>query len=147
MCSTGRLKRLESRTGAPCAQRRLHLSPSLPACPTATLQPDSSGTVTLQNVRSTLIRQEDTIIFNIIERSQFARNGAVYTSGGVPVPAYNSDGNAFTFLEFLLRDTEAVHGRIRRFTSPDEYAFFPEALPPTVRFCTSEYSIDISISM
>jgi chorismate mutase len=97
------------------------------------LQPDSSGTVTLENVRSSLIRQEDTIIFNIIERSQFAHNRAVYTSGGIPVPAYKANGDAFTFLEFLLRDTEAVHGRIRRYTSPDEHAFFPEALPPTVR--------------
>lgn len=25
-----------------------------------------------------------------------------------------------------------VHGRIRRYTSPDEYAFFPEDLPPLV---------------
>ena len=100
---------------------------------TASLAADSSGTVTLENVRSSLIRQEDTIIFHMIERSQFARNAAVYTSGGVPVPAYGPDGQAFTFLEYLLRDTEAVHGRIRRYTSPDEHAFFPDALPPMVR--------------
>ena len=94
---------------------------------------DGSGALTLDNVRSALIRQEDTIIFNLIERAQFARNSAVYTSGGVPVPAFDAAGQAFTFLEFLLRDTEAVHGRIRRYTSPDEHAFFPAALPPTVR--------------
>jgi hypothetical protein len=95
-------------------------------------QHDSSGALTLKSVRSSLIRQEDTIIFNIIERAQFARNDAVYTSEGVPVPAYDLAGNKFTFLEYLLRDTERVHGRIRRYTSPDEHAFFPAALPPMV---------------
>jgi chorismate mutase len=35
-------------------------------------------------------------------------------------------------LEYLLRETEQVHGRIRRYTSPDENAFFPDAVPPLV---------------
>lgn len=91
-----------------------------------------SNTLTLDNVRTSLIRQEDTIIFSLIERAQFARNAPVYVPGGVPVPAYAEDGRNFTLLEYLLRDTEAVHGRIRRYTSPDEHAFFPEALPPMV---------------
>jgi chorismate mutase len=45
-----------------------------------------SNTITLDNIRTTLIRQEDTIIFNLIERAQFALNPPVYVSGGVPVP-------------------------------------------------------------
>lgn len=89
--------------------------------------------VSLDFVRTQLIRQEDSIIFSLIERAQFLRNDNVYTPGGVPVPAYTPDGRCFTFLEYLLMDTEAVHGRIRRYTCPDEHAFFPDALPAMVR--------------
>jgi monofunctional chorismate mutase len=94
---------------------------------------NGAGTVRLEDVRGALLRQEDSIIFAMIERAQFAKNDAVYEPGAVPVPAYTSDGRCFTFLEYFLRDTEATHGRIRRYTSPDEHAFFPEALPPLVR--------------
>ncbi len=45
-----------------------------------------SGTLSLENIRSSLIRQEDTIIFNIIERAQFARNDAIYRSEAISVP-------------------------------------------------------------
>eukprot|EP00892_Ulva_mutabilis_P001269 jgi/Ulvmu1/11142/UM071_0026.1 len=88
--------------------------------------------VSLDFVRTQLIRQEDSIIFSLIERAQFLRNDNVYSPNGVPVPAYKADGQCFTFLEYLLMDTEAVHGRIRRYTSPDEHAFFPDALPAMV---------------
>jgi len=42
------------------------------------------------SARSSLIRQEDTIIFNFIERAQFAKNSAVYTPDAVPVPGVGS---------------------------------------------------------
>lgn len=45
-----------------------------------------SVSLSLDNIRSTLIRQEDTIVFSFIERAQFARNEAVYTSDAIPVP-------------------------------------------------------------
>lgn len=47
---------------------------------------DMSSSLTLDNIRSSLIRQEDSIIFNLIERSQFAANPIVYQAGGVQVP-------------------------------------------------------------
>jgi hypothetical protein len=45
-----------------------------------------SESLKLDNVRSTLIRQEDTIIFSLIERAQFALNPAVYQPDAVQVP-------------------------------------------------------------
>jgi hypothetical protein len=45
-----------------------------------------SSSLTLDNIRSSLIRQEDSIIFNFIERAQFAANPVVYQAGGVQVP-------------------------------------------------------------
>ncbi|KAF8062651.1 CM1 [Scenedesmus sp. PABB004] len=86
----------------------------------------------LAKIGSSLIRQEDSIIFTLIERAQFARNAAVYEPGGVQVPAYGCDGTRLSLLEYLLRETEALHGKVRRYTSPDEHAFFPDDLPPLV---------------
>ena len=120
---------------------------------------DESGALSLANVRASLIRQEDTIIFSLIERAQFARNGNVYERGLLPglppiprsaaenvgegcpsthdSPAANAaaaaaaaDLIAPSLLEHMLRETEAVHGRVRRYTSPDEHAFYPSLLPP-----------------
>jgi hypothetical protein len=47
---------------------------------------DQSAALSLDNIRQSLIRQEDTIIFSLIERAQFAANSPVYMSGAMPVP-------------------------------------------------------------
>lgn len=155
--------------------------------------------MSLSNIRDALIRQEDTIIFSLIERAQFAFNQPVYEQGeiwllqgckqellfflflnftsqlhqcldtsdiwadaqvesraprhraapgdavplgghrsgdgfadGVPVPGFTHCGRRYSPLEYLLRETEQLHGKIRRYTSPDEQAFFPDDLPPLV---------------
>jgi monofunctional chorismate mutase len=93
---------------------------------------DLSSTISLDNIRQSLIRQEDTIIFSIIERAQFARNAPVYEPGALEVPEFGADGRRLSLLEYLLRQTEQVHGKIRRYTSPEEQAFYPEALPALV---------------
>ena len=93
---------------------------------------DHSSALSLPNIRDSLIRQEDTIIFALIERAQFAHNEAVYQPDGIPVPEFAACGQRYSFLEYFLRKTEALHGSIRRYTSPDEQAFFPEDLPPLV---------------
>lgn len=51
---------------------------------------DMSAALSLDNIRSSLIRQEDTIIFAFIERAQFARNEAVYKPDAIPVPGMYS---------------------------------------------------------
>ena len=45
---------------------------------------------------------------------------------------YAESGKQYSLLEYLLWETEQMHGRIRRYTSPDEHAFFPRDLPPLV---------------
>jgi len=37
-----------------------------------------------------------------------------------------------SFMEWLLLETEQVHGKIRRYTSPDEHPFFPSYQAPLV---------------
>lgn len=42
--------------------------------------------------------------------------------------AYGTDGKQYSLLEYILRETEQLHARVRRYTSPDEHAFFPGKL-------------------
>jgi chorismate mutase len=91
---------------------------------------DSSDSLSLGNIRRSLILMEDTIIFGLVERSQFALNAAVYQPGEIQM--YSRDGKQLSLLEYLLLETEHVHGKIRRYTNPDENAFFPEYLPPLI---------------
>lgn len=100
--------------------------------PSLTSSADLSSVLALENIRQTLIRQEDTIIFLLIERAQFARNAAVYQTDVISVPDSASNGKRKSLLEYLLRETEHVHGKIRRYTSPDEQAFYPESVPKII---------------
>jgi hypothetical protein len=59
----------------------------------------------LGNIRYTLIRLEDTIVFNLIERAQFPLNKSVYTPGGVALPDFQG-----SFLDWLLTEVERTHG-------------------------------------
>ena len=79
----GRLPLPQTRARSPSlaflADRRHRPAAAAEGPPASTAQ-DMSDTLSLQNIRSSLIRQEDTIIFSLIERAQFARNELVYTS-------------------------------------------------------------------
>lgn len=68
-------------------------------------------------------RLEDTITFHLIERVQFPLNGTIYKAGAIQIP--DSD---LSFLDWTLRERERLDSLIRRFQSPDEYPFFPDAL-------------------
>ena len=88
----------------------------------------------LADIRAELIRQEDSIIFTLRERAQFARNAPVYEPGALAVPGFTADGDRLSLLQYFLRETERLHGGLRRYTSPDEHPFFEEThslvLPP-----------------
>jgi chorismate mutase len=68
-------------------------------------------------------RLEDTITFHLIERVQFPLNRTIYIPGALKLP--NSD---LSFMDWTLREQERLQSLIRRFESPDEYPFFPDAL-------------------
>jgi chorismate mutase len=68
----------------------------------------------LGNIRYALIRLEDTIIFNLIERAQFPLNPSIYVPGAVPLPDFSG-----SFLDWLLTEVEQTHGSsISRKCSP-----------------------------
>lgn len=79
----------------------------------AAAEADLSSALSLANIRQTLIRLEDTIIFSLIERAQFARNDAVYQPGAIEVPGFMADGRRYSLLEYLLREIEQVRGWAR----------------------------------
>ncbi|KAL7751341.1 chorismate mutase aro7 [Sorochytrium milnesiophthora] len=95
-----------------------------------------SQTLSLDRLREVLIRLEDTIIFALIERAQFACNAKTY----VPCcPDFAMMELDTSFLDYFLLETEKVHAslpyqaKVRRYTSPDEYPFSdPSQLPKPV---------------
>lgn len=80
-------------------------------------------------MRSTLVRLEDTIVFALIERAQWAANDRVYAAGALPLPPPSPASPPPSLLDWLLRATEAAHGAVRRYTAPDEHPFHPDAVP------------------
>ena len=84
----------------------------------------------LDSVRSTLIRQEETIIFALIERAQYRGNGKIYDSRNSNL--MNSNNEPISFLEWMFIETERLHAKVRRYTSPEEHPFFPEFLPSPI---------------
>lgn len=77
----------------------------------------------LGNIREALIRMEDTIVFNFIERSQFFTSPSVYRENQFPIPDF--DGS---FLDWTLLQLEKAHSQLRRYEAPDEVPFFPNEL-------------------
>ena len=68
-------------------------------------------------------RLEDTITFHLIERVQFPLNRTIYEAGGVKIP-----GSPLSLLDWMLREQERFQSLVRRYESPDEYPFFPDAV-------------------
>ncbi|WWC92403.1 chorismate mutase [Kwoniella dendrophila CBS 6074] len=82
---------------------------------------DVSELLSLDHIRTQLIRLEDTIIFLLIERAQFALNEKIYQAGAFK-DELGFDGS---WLEWFLFEIECFHAKARRYTSPDEHAFTP----------------------
>ena len=64
--------------------------------------------LSLDRIRSVLTRLEDTIIFNLIERAQFAHNPRIYHRGAFK--ELQELGFCGSWLEWFLRETEVFHG-------------------------------------
>lgn len=65
---------------------------------------DVSEILTIENIRSTLKRQEDSIIYSLLERAQYRRNLATYDPNAFPI-----DGS---LVQYILRETEKLHAQV-----------------------------------
>nr|GMC51046.1 Chorismate mutase 2 [Ipomoea batatas] len=86
------------------------------------------GGVTLETVRTSLIRQEDTIVFCLIERAKFPRNPTLYDQSSPPLPTTLS-GSLF---HFIFKETEALQSKVGRYLSAEENPFFPDDVPESL---------------
>ncbi|KAM3509105.1 hypothetical protein MY11210_006444 [Beauveria gryllotalpidicola] len=84
---------------------------------------DGSQALDLSRIRYQLIRLEDTIIFALIERVQFALNKTIYVPSALDIP-----DSKLSFFDWYLSEQEKLQSLIRRYESPDEYPFFPQAV-------------------
>lgn len=68
---------------------------------------DQSEILTLESIRHSLIRQEDTIIFNLLERALYCYNADTYDQN-----ASFMDGFHGSLVEFMVRETEKLHAQV-----------------------------------
>lgn len=86
---------------------------------------DPESVYNLSNIREDLIRMEDTIIFNLIERSDFYRNPSIYVNDSDKIKIPNFNGS---FLDWLFQQHETIESQVRRYQSPDQYPFYPNVI-------------------
>ncbi|KIK99864.1 hypothetical protein PAXRUDRAFT_822316 [Paxillus rubicundulus Ve08.2h10] len=101
--------------------------------------------LSLDRIRSILVRLEDTIIFDLIERAQFAHNPRMYIRSAFP--ELQAKGFQGTWLDWFLKEIETFHAKARRYTSPDEYPFtsdLPEPVLKPLEFPKILYPNDIN---
>ena len=86
--------------------------------------------LSLDRIRSILTRLEDTIIFSLIERAQFAHNPKIYQPGAFNhVPQLGTH----SWLLWFLHETECFHGPLVLSSSFLEPALTPSARPAKAR--------------
>ena len=77
----------------------------------------SGDPLSLDRIRSVLTRLEDTIIFGLIERAQFAHNPKIYQKGGFEeLRKLDFKGS---WLDWFLAETETFHGKFSWCRSTD----------------------------
>ena len=63
--------------------------------------------VTLESLRQSLIRQEDTIIFGLIERARFPSNSPTYNESYVSTPTFSG-----SLVHSVVKETEALQAKV-----------------------------------
>ncbi|CAK8569945.1 unnamed protein product [Lathyrus sativus] len=77
----------------------------------------------LDSVRKALVRQEDTIVFGLIERAKFPFNFHTYDKNYIQTHDFCG-----SLIEFVVQSTETVQAKAGRYENPEENPFFPENL-------------------
>ncbi|KAK4051747.1 chorismate mutase aro7 [Microbotryomycetes sp. JL221] len=109
-----------------------------------------SDPLNLDNIRRTLVRLEDTIIFSLIERAQFAHNPRIYDKNGFADVLHKNGFNG-SWLDWFIKETETIHARVRRYESPDEHPFtprsqLPEPILPPLSYPTLLYPNSVNVN-
>ena len=94
--------------------------------------------LSLDNIRATLQRMEESIVFRLIERSQFAHNARVYEDGAFP-ELIEKEHWAGSWLAYAIKATETWHAKLGRWLAPDEHPFTPRAQLPAPVLVPNDY--------
>ncbi|KAL1920070.1 uncharacterized protein VTP21DRAFT_1216 [Calcarisporiella thermophila] len=108
---------------------------------------EEQTTLDLNKLRDVLVRLEDTIIFDLIERAQFARNEVIYQVDAEEFQALPAKNQSF--FDYFLHEVEKMHATVRRYKSPDEYPFtspLPEPILPPIDFPKVLHPNDINVN-
>lgn len=92
-------------------------------------QSTATDVLSLAYIRSVLQRLEDTILFQLIERAQYAHNAKMYEPGAFAELKSREHWDK-SWVEWFIKETESAHAKCRRWQAPDEYPFTDEALLP-----------------
>ncbi|KAG9153589.1 hypothetical protein Leryth_008524 [Lithospermum erythrorhizon] len=79
--------------------------------------------LSLESVRQSLIRLEDTIIFSLIERAKYPLNSKLYDQNLMEIPGFSC-----SVFEYFVKETEALQSKVGRYESEEEEPFFPDAI-------------------
>lgn len=104
---------------------------------------DASAALDLNNIRRCLMRMEDSIIFSLIERSQYKTNQGVYQAdypklGEFKRHQLRSTGSNACLGDWYLYQTECLHSQVRRYFHPTEFPFFEPLPEPTLGASSAE---------
>ncbi|WFC97538.1 chorismate mutase [Malassezia yamatoensis] len=86
--------------------------------------------LSLERIRATLQRMEESIVFRLIERAQFAHNPRMYQEGEFP-ELQEKENWTGTWLGWNLKEVETSHAKLGRWLAPDEYPFTPQENMPS----------------
>jgi len=68
---------------------------------------DGSENLTLESIRRSLIRQEDSIIYSLLKRAQHLYNAKTYDPED-----FSMDGFHGSLVEYLVRESEKLHAKV-----------------------------------
>ncbi|CAO2172953.1 unnamed protein product [Urochloa humidicola] len=104
-----------------------------------------SAGLSLDTVREFLTREEDTIVFSLIERARYPLNRPAYDPIHLGDGAGDGPGHRLnaSFAELFIREAEAVQSKAGRYQSLQEIPFFayrvPFSLAPPYNFTRDSY--------
>ncbi|KAF2561588.1 hypothetical protein F2Q70_00014203 [Brassica cretica] len=94
---------------------------------------ESDVQLSLDSIRESLIRQEDTIVFSLIERAKFPLNSPAFEESRCL-----DSGNSSSLTEFFVREIETIQAKVGRYDNPEVNPFFLDNIPQSI-FPTHKY--------
>ncbi|KAL6867603.1 hypothetical protein ACP4OV_015627 [Aristida adscensionis] len=109
-------------------------------CGAAAMLPSPCGGLSLDTAREFLTREEDSIVFSLIERARYPLNRPAYDPLHLGAAARRLNSS---FAELFVRESEAVQSKTGRYRSLQEIPFFtyrvPFTMAPPYNFTTELY--------